>query len=66
MEKETFRHRMVLYNHDLEVYWHFENGQIKVTEVYIIKSKQSNIVDCLGRRAFQYIVEDIEKNDLKL
>jgi hypothetical protein len=65
MGKDLFCHEMVLYNHDMSVFWHFESGKIKVTEVYIKNNQKANLIDCLGAKVFKAIVEDIENTKLK-
>jgi hypothetical protein len=51
---------MTLHNHDLVVAWHFENDQIKITEVHIVNNGRNNLVKFLSGKVFKAIVEDIQ------
>ena len=59
--KTNHCHKMVLYNHDLVIEWHYENDRIKILEVNCAKTNSINLIRFLSKKVFRLIVQDIEK-----
>jgi hypothetical protein len=60
--KTSHCHKMVLYNHDLVVAWHYENDRIKIMDVTCEKTTSIDLIRFLSKKVFRLIVADIEKN----
>lgn len=59
-------HKMILFNCDLVVTWHFENDQVKITEVHILHNGGNNLVKFISGKVFKLIVENIEKYGVEI
>lgn len=64
-EPQTCLHRMTLFNEDLAIAYHIENDRVKITEINLIHSNNTNLLKFISGRVFQLIVDDIEKETLK-
>jgi hypothetical protein len=61
-ELKKHTHKMILYNQDLVIDWHYEDNRIKILEVMCVKTNSINLIRFLSKKVFRLIVTDIEKN----
>jgi hypothetical protein len=61
------QHKMTLYNIDLIADWQPYGDHIKIVDVHLLHpAGNESVFRLISGNVFKHIVEDIEKNDLKL